>query len=507
MYRSMLCLTLIMLLNGISALSSAEGQEVRRPNIVWIVVEDMSPDFGCYGETDIDTPNVDRLAEEGVKFTSAVVTAPVCSACRSALITGMYQTSIGAHNHRSGRGKVKIPLPDYVSPVPQLFGDAGYRSLNLTFEDFVRSADQVKQNPQVRITKTDYNFVWDESIYDDVHWAVRDSGKPFFCQIQLHGGKFRGDGTGERWPERVVKTLGARTQPADVKLPPYLPDHPVIREDWAQYLDTVRYTDWQVGKIIDRLREAGELDRTYLFFITDHGISHVRNKQFCYDGGVRIPLIIRGPSIKAGEVREDPVEHIDLVATSLALAGIERPHGMQSRDFLAGDYIPRRYAVSARDRCDETVDRIRSLRSQRWKYIRNFYPARPYLSPNRYKDNKSIVRVMRELSAEGTLNAAQAKIMAEERPPEELYDLAKDPNELNNLADQPALRERLIEMRQELQNWIVWSGDRGQTPESAAQYDSDMAVYLNKHGKRLTKQGEELRRNIQLMKRWAAEGK
>lgn len=477
------------------------------PNVVWIIVEDMSPHFGCFGETTISTPNVDRLAAGGVRFTNAVITAPVCSAARSALITGMYQTSIGAHHHRSGRGADRIHLPNFVVPVPTLFRAAGYQVLNLRFEDFVKPAARVEKSSAVRVAKTDYNFETDPKLYDVVHWRARGTGQPFFCQIQLHGGKFRGHGDGERWPARVESTLGSRTATRDVSLPPYLPNDPVILEDWAQYLDTVRYTDQEVGRIVDTLRDAGELEHTYIFLITDHGISHVRNKQFCYDGGVRIPLIIRGPSIEEGAVRVDPVEHIDLAATSLAIAGIQVPAWMQSRDLLAKNYVPRRFAVSARDRCDESVDRIRSLRSARWKYIRNFYPKRPYLMPNRYKDNKPIIQAMRRLHAAGRLNEAQSKIMAETRPAEELYDLKSDPFELHNLADDPKHAATLLELRQSLRDWIEWSGDRAEQPEPEAMFDSDMAAYLANLKRRGVEGAEEISRNIATMKRWAREGK
>lgn len=473
--------------------------EQKAPNIVWIVVEDMSANFGCYGEKTIATPNVDSLAAEGIKFINAVTTAPVCSTCRSALITGMYQTTIGAHHHRSGRGEKKIHLPDSVTPVPRLFQQAGYLAMNLSFDDFIRD-DEKLNKANLRIAKTDYNFEWDESIYDQRHWSLRQEGQPFFCQVQLQGGKLRGHGDSERWPQRVARTLGTRTMPEAVELPPYLPDDPVIREDWAQYLDTVRYTDWQVGQILERLRNAGEAERTVVVFLTDHGVSHVRNKQFCYDGGVHIPMIIHGPGIARDVIRDDPVEQIDLAATSLALAGAIVPSWMQGRDVLAKDYIPRQFGVSARDRCDETVDRIRSLRTPHWKYIRNFYPDQPYLQPNRYKDDKPIVKAMRRLAEEKKLNEFQSKIMAVTRPVEELYDLSADPHESTNLAGQAEHAETLARLRQSLADWIKWSGDRGQYPESMEMYDSDMAVYLEGLQRRDPDGVQVIQANIQQMK-------
>jgi arylsulfatase A-like enzyme len=475
--------------------SAASGADLpARPNIVWMIAEDMSANFACYGETTITTPNVDRLAAEGVKFDRAFVTGPICSISRSALITGMYQTSIGAQHHRSGRGELKIQLPPGITPLPKLFKDAGYHTSNLNIENFT------KQGGAVPIAKTDYNFEWDKSMYDKTHWSTRSSGQPFFAQVQLNGGKLRGRGDGEQWPRRAEQALGSRTPASAVKLPPYLPDDPVIREDWAQYLDTVRYTDWEVGRVLERLKEAGELDKTVVFFMTDHGISHVRNKQFLYDGGIHVPLVARGPKLKPGTVRSDLVQQIDVAATSLAIAGIANPATMQARDLLAENYEPRRYVFAARDRADETVDRIRGVRSEQYKLIRNFHPNRPYLQPNAYKDGKPIVQAMRRLHAEGKLTPEQALIMRETRPAEELYDLKKDPYELKNLADDPARQDVLKELRGVLDDWITRTDDRGRNPEPPEMYDSDMAV-AGGNGK------GPARRNIETMKKWAAEGK
>jgi arylsulfatase A-like enzyme len=468
-----------------------------RPNVLWIVVEDMSPHFACYGETTIETPHVDRLASEGVRFTRAFTTAPVCSTCRSALVTGTYQTSIGAHHHRSGRGTEKIELPDPVVLVPQLFQRAGYHTSNGAWPPA----------PRGRIGKTDYNFEWDAAAYDAADWSDRKPGQPFFAQLQLRGGKHRGGGDGEAWPAKVKRTLGSVTDPDDVTLPPYYPDDPILREDWAQYLDACRVTDHEVGEILDRLKREGLLDSTYVFFLTDHGISHARGKQFCYEEGMRIPLIVRGPGLAAGSTRDDLALQIDLAASSLAFAGIAIPEWMPSVDLFAADHEPRAFVVSARDRCDETVDHIRAVRTPRFKYIRNFLPQRPYLQPNAYKDNKPIVRRIRELDAAGRLNETQSLVTAQSRAPEELYDLEADPWELHNLAADPAHAVRLRELRATLDEWIVETGDRGATPEPAAMYDSDMEVYLQGLRTKNPDRLAEIEANIATMKRWAAAGK
>ncbi len=458
-----------------AAILLAFGGRVERPDILWIVVDDMSANLGCYGEQSIETPNLDRLAREGTRFTRAFTTAPVCSPSRSALITGRYQTSIGAHQHRSGRGVEKIRLPEGVETVPALLRKAGYRTAVTGWP------------PTKARGKTDYNFEWDPDIYGGTEG-------PSFTQIQLHGGKLR-DGRG--LSEAVKKALGTLTPPDAVKLPPYYPDDPVIREDWARYLDAVRYTDLQVGEILKSI----DASKTLVFLISDHGISHARGKQFLYDEGMRIPMLVRGPGVPAGAVRDDLVEHIDLAAATLAAAGIAI-QGLHGRDILAKEYAPRDAVFAARDRCDETVERIRAVRTSKWKYIRNFHPKRPHLQPNAYKDAKPTLRRLRELHEAGTLKGLPEQLLfAPERAPEELYDLEADPHETRTLAAERP--EILKDLRGRLERWMKETGDRG--PESGAMYDSDMAVYLAE-----TKDPARrklLEDTIALMKRWAAEGR
>ena len=238
--------------------------------------------------------------------------------------------------------------------------------------------------------------------------------------------------------------------------------------------------------------------------MTDHGISHARGKQFLYEEGLHVPLVIAGPSIKPGQVRDDLVEHIDIAALSLGLAGIGIPEYMQAKDILSKDYKKRTTIFAARDRCDETVEHLRGLRTARYKYIRNFLPNRPHLQPNRYKDGKDIIKALREAHAAGTLNKTQELLFTPTRPEEELYDLKNDPFEVHNLAADPKHQTRLKNLRKRLDNWMKRTNDHG--PESEAMYDSDMAVYINSKNVD-PKQGSILTRNIALMKQWAAEGK
>ncbi len=482
-------------INGVFSSAQAVPQRPFRPNIVWLVVDDMSADFSCYGEKLIQTPNVDRLAREGVRFSRAFVTAPVCSPSRSSMITGMYQTSIGAHHHRSGRGALKIHLPEGVTPVPALFKQAGYYTA--IGGPLVRGGTQ--------LGKTDYNFEWDRAIYDGNDWAGRKADQPFFMQLQMHGGKYRHN---RNWKQRALKELGSLTKPEDVNLPPYYPRDPVLLDDWAQYLDTVRYTDKEVGEVIARLEREGILDQTVIIFMTDHGISHAREKQFLYDGGTHVPFIVRGPGVARGVTRDDLIEHIDMAAISLGLAGLEIPGAMQGRNVLAENYRPRDAVFAARDRCDETVEHLRSVRTAEFKYIRNYLPSRPHLQPNGYKDDKEIVRRLRELHMQGKLPELTEKLLfSPTRPAEELYDLRSDPRETRNLASDPKYRKTLEQMRARLDRWIRETDDRGRRPEPAAMYDSDMAVYLEDRGRQGADRLRMLKETIALMKKWAAEGK
>ncbi len=500
---------------GLVAARAAEP----RPNVLWFVVDDMSANLSSYGEKLIQTPNIDRLAREGTRFSRAFTTAPVCSPCRSGFINGMYQTTIGAHQHRSGRGVEKIVLPAGVEPVPAIFQRAGYFTcIGTGLPDVARNgkAKNAKKKAAAAddaegasrgLGKTDYNFNWDPKIYDANDWAGRKAGQPFFMQVQLAGGKLRGgtDASAKALSERAKAQFGAATDPEKVVLPPYYPRDPVLLRDWAAYLDAVRFTDKHVGDVLARLEKEGILEQTVIIFVTDHGISHARGKQFLYDEGAHVPFIVRGPGIPKGQVRNDLVELIDITPTSLAAAGLPVPAVMQAKNVFAKDYAPREFAFAARDRCDETVERIRSVRSDRYLYIRNFYPLRPHLQPNAYKDGKSIVQTLRALHEAGKLDPLQEKLLfSPTRPPEELYEWTTDRWQVKNLAAEPAHKATLEKMRAWLDRWIVETKDKG--PESDAMYDSDMDVYIG--GRNRKGAGESVtEKNIAVMKRWAKEGK
>jgi arylsulfatase A-like enzyme len=478
-------------LMGLCGAGLAHGAEAR-PNVLWFVVDDMSPDLSCYGGRNVATPNIDRLAREGTLFEHAFTTAPVCSPSRSALITGMAQTAIGAHHHRSGRGVLKIELPAGIRPLPAILQDAGYHTC---------IGDGLGPVGDGRLGKTDYNFQWDPAIYAGNDWATRKPGQPFFMQVMLPGGKLRGETLESirALSKRAIDTFGTAVGPDDVELPPYYPRDSVLLEDRAAYLSAVRFTDAHVGLVLARLEAEGILDDTLVIFMTDHGISHARGKQFLYEEGTRIPLVVRGPGIPRGVRREDLVEQIDLAAITLAAAGVARPVTMQGRDPFAPGYEPREVVFAARDRCDETVDRIRSVRTPAWLYVRNFHPRRPLLQPNAYKDGKAIVQRLRELHATGSLDPLQESLLfAAERPEEELYAWPEDRHQVRNLAADPTHAADLADLRRRLEGWMAACGDTG--PEPEAMYDSDMAVDL-------APGRPEVERNIATMKAWATEGK
>ncbi len=329
------------------------------------------------------------------------------------MITGMYQSTLGVHNHRSqmdsGKGEASPPYhASYRLPIkilPELFKQAGYHT-----------ALNSGANRDGKKGKTDYNFIWHSFQYDSPHWLDCPKEKPFFAQLQLKGGKNRGNDTGNVDPQKMT-------------LPPYYPDTPVLKEDWAQYMNSWIKVDDQVGQVLKQLQTSGRLENTAIFFMTDHGVSHLRGKQFLYEEGIRVPLLVRLPeSQSAGTTRVDLVTQIDVSAASLALAGIELPSNIQGRNFLAENYQPNSAVFSARDRCDETVEIIRSVRTARYKYIRNFMSHLPHMQPNQYKDGKTITKTMRRLHADGQLDELQARIFQPSRPREELYDhMVSDP--------------------------------------------------------------------------------
>ncbi len=424
-------------------------------NILWLDAEDICPDIGCYGNPLVHTPHIDGLADEGAMYTNAFTASPVCSASRSAIFTGMYQTTIGAHHHRSHR-EDGYQLPGDVKVMTQYFRDAGYFVCRRNFN-----------NPESR-GKMDFNFSGSfEDFFDGTDWRQRENGQPFFAHVHFS----ETHRTFKHDDEHPI-------DPDAVDIPPYYPDHPITRLDWALYLETVNVLDKKVGQILQRLQDDGLAENTVVFFTGDHGRAMLRGKQWLYDGGIHVPLIVRYPGgrINPGTVEDKLVNSIDWAPTWMEIAGIETPEYMQGRSFLNHSLPDREFIFSARDRCDETDDRIRSVRSKQFKYIRNDYPLKPYTNWNAYKKNQyPVLTLMEVLKAHGQLAPEPSHFMAEYRPVEELYELETDPHEVNNLAEDPDYDATLREFRSRLDQWIVDTGDKGQMPE-----DPEVALYWDR---------------------------
>ncbi|MEM1441430.1 MAG: sulfatase [Verrucomicrobiota bacterium] len=449
---------LFLFLAAFSFGSSASVRGADAPNVLWIYLEDVSGWFSCYGDEIIETPHIDALAESGTLFTRFYTPAGVCSATRSAIVTGMMQTSIGAHNHRSARAEFRGKsmgeydrnvLAEEVVPLPIRFRDAGYWTFNEGGKD-------------------DYNFEWDIKEFYDFErskggWGPgsflagdclkdKPEGKPFFGQIQLGGGKL-----GKRADTILDRSI--------VPIPPYYPDVAEVREEIAHHYDCLLKTDEHVGQIMAKLKADGLLENTMIFLFSDHGMKLHRHKQMLYEGGIHMPLIVSGPGIEAGAVRNDLVSGIDVSAASLAASGIGVPESMEGRDFLAKGYEPREYLVAARDRCDYTIEKIRAVVTPRFKYLRNYLTDRPYMQPT-YKDGWEVTKKFRDMMAKGEMDELQLVFFSEDRVPEEFYDLENDPHELYNLAEDPHFAEQLDQHRAYLAEWIQETGDQGQDPES-----------------------------------------
>jgi arylsulfatase A-like enzyme len=436
--------------------SAAHRTPAERPNILWLVAEDFGPELGCYGTSQVRSPNLDRLAAAGVRYTHAYTTAPVCSASRSAFMTGMYQTSIGAQNHRSHRDD-GYRLPPGIRLISDWMRGAGYFTLNIS---------RLPQTLGFSGTgKTDWNFHVDGQPFDSDDWADLKTHQPFFAQINFEE---------THRPFRAPK----QADPAKVLIPPYYPDHPVTRRDWAEYLDSASELDRKVGLILQQLETDGLADSTIVVFMADHGQCHVRGKQFCYEEGLHIPLFIRWPSrfrvpegFQPGTVDDRLIESIDLAPTFLVVAGAAKPTAMQGKIFLGSrPEPPRRYVFAARDRCDETVFRFRTVRDRQYRYIRNFTPERAFLQPNEYKERSYPVwNLLKELGSRGKLTPVQQVLTAPSMPSEELYDLTSDPDEIHNLADSgvPDHQAALKKLRSVLEQWITSTGDQGRNFESA----------------------------------------
>ncbi len=428
---------------------------LRAPNIVWISNEDMGQRLGVYGDATARTPVLDRLAKESIRYTHAFTTAPVCAPSRAAIITGMYQTTIGAQHMRTTEERVP-ELPGPYLAVPPFYVKA--------FPEYLRAAGYYTTNR----AKTDYQFGVPFTIWDDLggsaHWRNRpDKTQPFFSVFNIvvtHESQIFPSS-----PARKGKPLV--TDPAKLQVPPYYPDTPVVREELARMYDNIADMDAQVGAILKQLEDDGLADDTIVFYWSDHGDGVPRAKRSLYDSGLRVPLMIRWPkslgsTLPPGSVRDDLVSFVDLAPTVLALTGVTIPTHLPGRVLLGPQAAAApEYVFGARDRMDIEYDMMRSARDDRFLYIRNFSPELPYAGHVIYRNQSAIMQEWFRLQAERKLTGSAALWMRAQRPAEELYDTQLDPHQVRDLSADPAHRATLVKMRGAVTAWMARTGDQG----------------------------------------------
>jgi uncharacterized sulfatase len=461
--------SMLLVISAGDSLGDNEPPPSSKPNIVWIFGEDMGPELGCYGDPNAVTPNMDKLAREGARFTRCFTHAPVCAPSRSGLITGRYPTSIGSHHMRS----------TLLKPPPM-------------FTDFLRQAGYTVAWPTATNRgKTDFNFQVPAQAFDiRTDWTKQIPKQPFFGFYNIltsHESRIRSPA--KRFAEDTVRLKPSeRHDPAKMKLPAYSPDTPEVRRDLANYYDLVTAVDYEVGDVLAALEKAGIADNTVIILTGDHGRGLPRSKRWVYNQGIHVPLIVRWPGkVKPGTVREDLVCFLDFAPTTLALAGAEIPKEMQGQVILGPRTAPeRKYVFAARDRMDETYDRIRSVRDKHFQYIRNFHPELPYAQRIAYMEEMPTMKVWRRLNEEGKLNAVQKQFFAPIKAPEELYDVEADPDEVDNLAGRPEYQDKLKELRASLDRWLVETNDLGAIPERELIKRGLVADRLQEYEKRKT---------------------
>jgi len=428
------------------------GNQLKKLNILWISFEDTNPFYGCYGDYTIPTPNLDRLASEGCLWTNAFATAGVCAPARSAVITGLYPISSGALHMRTthtNADAAELPtpyetlIPHYVKCFPEYLRAAGYYCTNNY--------------------KTDYQFeppvsAWDECNVN-AHWRNRpEPEQPFFAVFNLNQTH-----ESSMWKE---KTPEVDIDIENIIVPPIYPDTPKVRLALARMYTRIAANDALLGDLLKQLEEDGLAENTIVMHWSDHG-PLPRGKRWPYDLGIRVPLIVRWPGVIQPEtVNHNLVSTIDLPSTILSILGMEVPSYMQGKIFLGPNATPpRKYIYASRDRYDESYDMVRAIRSDKYKYIRNYYPNQPYFLWIPYRDKHPIMEEIWRLHLEDKLSESQSLMFQCPRPLEELYDIKKDPFEMNNLASEPEMVSVKNELSDALNQWMQKVGDYGVTDE------------------------------------------
>ena len=434
---------------------SKSAHAADRPNILWLSCEDISPHIGCYGDPHAITPCIDRLAAEGVRYTHCYTTAGVCAPCRSGIITGMYQSTLGTHHMRCN-----AMLPDTIKPFTVYLREAGYYCSNNS--------------------KTDYQFkappgTWDASS-SKAHWRNRgDKKQPFFSVFNFTGCHESGIAGESKYKSVTMKLTADQRQDAKklTTLPPYYPDTPVTREDWKRNYELITAMDAWAGDLVAQLKKDGLYENTIVMFWSDHGVGLPRAKRWLYESGTHVPLVARIPERfrmegqgKAGIVDDRLVSSIDFGPTVLNLAGVKVPAHVQGQPFLGVNLpAPRDYIYGARDRMDERYDIIRMVRDKRYRYIRNYQPNKTFYQYMNTPEKGATMKEIRRVAAEGRLPPAARLFMAPRKSVEELYDVDSDPHEIENLAGDPRYGKILVRMREAHLDWVEETKDVGLIPE------------------------------------------
>ena len=422
--------------------------QAQKPNILWIYAEDTSPWMGCYGnDVNINaTPNIDAIAQAGVRFNRAYVPAPVCSATRSAMIIGQSAIRFGAHQHRSSRTpKTRIPLPQNYKLLPELLSEQGYTTFNFG--------------------KADYNFAWNQGktynhkLKKRTDFSELVNKQPFFGQIQLRGGKNN--------TENINKEV--KVNPNNVAVPADYPNNKIFKEVVAQHYEAIRVDDNIIGKIIQQLKDTGLYKNTIVVYFSDHGANNLpRHKQMLTEGGLHVPFVVMGPNkyVPSGKVRNDLVNMLDLSATTLSWAGVDVPNWYEGKNLFSKNFTPRSFVAAHKDRLDHTIDRVRTVRTENYRYVRNYKLDRIFLQPQ-YRDSKNFTKNLHHLYNSGRLSKVHKEIYFGERPAEELYNVNKDPTMIYNLVGNPTFSLELERHRKLLDQWLA-IGDMGSEAEPIA---------------------------------------
>ena len=448
-------------------------------NILWLVAEDLSPFYlNAYGDPRAATPNLDRLAREGVVYTNNFSVSGVCSPSRATLATGLYPNSFGAQNMRTlnqqpaareaGIIDYQAVPPKEVKMVSEIMRENGYYTTNNSKEDY-------------QFFKSE--LAWDESsVY--AHWRNRPDGNiPFFSIFNFGvchesgmwntrenffdtGDEFPPDRSVKKWWEKYSDSHVPLLVPEDldVEVPPYLPQNEIGENAMKRMYTNVMRMDKGVGRILNQLEEDGLLEKTIIVWYSDHGGPLPRQKRLLYDSGLKVPLIIRYPNkVRAGERDDRLTSFVDFPPTLLSMVGIQPPSYMQGQAF-EGNFkaeIPRKFIHGHADRFDESVDMIRAVRNKRFKYLKNFNPEKPYYLPLEYRENMAVMQELLRMRDQGELDENQALWFRQTKEIEELFDTENDPHELNNIAKDPAYADVLAELRAECDRWMNEIDDKG----------------------------------------------